>query len=116
MTVNLCLHCEYNNIDLVFMNTFDKTTAYLLQKDQEGDVGAQCGCQRPLTGNQVETFGCLDGTLMSPGCVLHTDSSCTVIGDYFPVAGREWQECLLTSTECEEVTALMLCRRCPCLY
>lgn len=61
--------------------------AYLLQKNKEGDIGAQGGCQRALAGHQVETFGCLDGTLLPPGCVLYADPSCTVIRDHFPVAG-----------------------------
>lgn len=67
----------------------EKKTAYLLQKDQEGDVGAQCGCQRSLLGDQVETFGGLDRTLLPFGFVLHTDSSRAVIRDHFPVAGGE---------------------------
>lgn len=62
-------------------------TAHLLQKNKEGDIGAQRGCQRALARDQVETFGCLDGTLLPPGSVLSTDSSCTVIRDHFPVAG-----------------------------
>lgn len=69
-----------------FLTGSDKT-AYLLQENEEGDIGAQSGCQRALTGDQVETFGCLDGTLLPPGSVLHADSSCTVIRDNFPVAG-----------------------------
>lgn len=61
--------------------------ANLFQENQEGDIGAQRGRQRALAGDQVETFGCLDGTLLPPGCVLHADSSCTVIRDHFSVAG-----------------------------
>lgn len=64
-------------------------TAHLLQKNKEGDIGAQCGCQRALAGDQVETFGCLDRTLLPLGCVLCADSSCTVIRDHFSVARVE---------------------------
>lgn len=70
-------------------------TANLLQKNKEGDIGAQCGCQCALAGDQVETFGCLDGTLLPPGCVLRADSGCTVIRDHFPVAGVEKYKKLL---------------------
>lgn len=59
---------------------------YLLEINKEGDIGAQCGRQRTLAGDQVETFGCLDGTLLPPGCVLHADSSCTVVRHHFPIA------------------------------
>lgn len=64
----------------------EQKTAYLLQKNQEGDIGAQSGWQRALTGDQVETFGSLDGTLLPAGGVHHTDSRRAVIGDNFPVA------------------------------
>ena len=62
-------------------------TVYLLKKNKEGDIGSQCSCQRALAGDQVETSGCLDGTLLPSGCVLHADSSCTVIRHHFSVAG-----------------------------
>lgn len=63
--------------------------SYLLQKNKEGDVGAKGGRQCALTGHQVKTFGRLDLALLPLGCVLHADSSWTVIWDDFSVAGKE---------------------------
>lgn len=63
-----------------------KSASHLLQKNKEGDIGAQCGCHCALAGDQVETFGRLDGTLLPPGCVLCADPGCTVIRDHFSVA------------------------------
>lgn len=82
LNVTTCPRC-----DRLFLFLRVQEAAHLLQKNKEGDIGAQCGCQRALAGDQVETSGCLDGTLLPPGCVLHADPSCTVIRDHFSVAG-----------------------------
>lgn len=78
----------------------------LFQENKEGDIGAQRGRQRALAGDQVETFGCLDGTLLPPGCVLHADSSCTVIRHHFPVAAEGQKKHTHTN---RKNTVILLC-------
>lgn len=85
------------------MRLLVQKTAHLLQKNKECDIGAQCGCQRALAGDQVETFGCLGGTLLPLGCVLCADSSGTVIRDHFPVAVKKHKKLINLSIDVDKI-------------
>ena len=63
-------------------------TLYLLEEDQEGDVGSQGGRQGALAGDQVEAPGGPYGTLLPPGGVLCYYTRGAVVRHHFPVAGE----------------------------